>query len=789
MPLSSNTQLGPYRIVEPIGSGGMGEVYRARDTKLDRTVALKILPHDLAESEERRTRFLREARAASAIDHPNVAHIYEIGEADGVHFIAMQYVGGTSLAEKAQRGPLASADIINVGLQVADALDAAHGRGIVHRDIKPANLVLDERGQIKVLDFGLAKTLGRAQSEHDSDAATEPKTAAGMVMGTVQYMSPEQALGRDVDGRSDIFSLGVVLYELTTGRLPFSGASPTETIERIVNAQPEAIARFNYDVPAELERIIRKCLEKAPADRYQSAKELVVDLRHLKRDSESGGRIAAAPTKRHRSLALGAGSLVLVALAAGGLFWFLGNSERIDSLAVLPFENGSDDPDAEYFSDGVTESIINSLSRLPNVKVISRTSAFHYKGRAIDPRTVGQELEVEALVLGRVVQRDDELVISAELVRTADSGQVWGEQYRRTAADVFDIQKDMAREITEALRVQLSEEQEGLLTKQYTQDAAAYEAYLKGRYQWNRRTEDGLRRAIDFFREAIERDGNYAPAFAGLADSYISSGFYYSPPHDVFPEARAAAERALEVDPTLGEAHASLGYIKAMYDWDFADSESEFQRAIELDPAYATAYHWYSEPLIITGRSQEAMERIRKAVELDPLSRIINATLGLWLAYTERHQEAERQFEKTLELDPSWPLVHLWRAQNYELQGLFSEAIPHYETSVALDEASFAAPFALGSLGHAYAKSGRIEEARAVLEQLDELAESRYVRPYERAVVYAGLGDLELCFEWLERAYEERSTEMPFLAVLPIRADIENDPRFAELVRRLGLEP
>ena len=494
--------LSHYRVLEKLGAGAMGEVYLAKDTKLDRTVALKILPPAFAENPERLERFVREAKAASAIKHANVAHIYEIGAADGVHFIAMEHVEGETLAARLSGKPLPTTDILDIAAQVADALDEAHGKGITHRDIKPGNLMLTDRGQIKMLDFGLAKMA--ATSGPDSDAPTEAKTSAGIVMGTVQYMSPEQALGRDVDGRSDIFSLGVVLYELATGRLPFSGANATETLARITTSQPEAIARLNYDVPAELERVIRKCLEKEPEARYQSAKELLVDLKNLKRDTESGAVAATTPTRSNRLPALAAGALVLLA-AAIGLFWFSGDSEQIDSLAVLPFENGSADPDAEYFSDGVTESIIISLSRLPDVKVISRTSAFHYKGQVIDPVAVGAELGVEALVIGRIVQRGDDLSISAELVRTRDSGHIWGGRYQRKAADIFSIQEDMAREISDALRVQLTTEQEELLTKQFTTSSDAYAAYLKGRYHWNRRTRKGSAKPSCTFRKRFNR--------------------------------------------------------------------------------------------------------------------------------------------------------------------------------------------------------------------------------------------------------------------------------------------
>ena len=774
--------LSHYRVLEKLGAGAMGEVYLAKDTKLDRTVALKILPTEFAENPERLERFVREAKAASAIQHANVAHIYEIGEADGVHFIAMEHVKGETLAARLSGKPVPTKDILDIGVQVADALDEAHGKRITHRDIKPGNLMLTDRGQIKMLDFGLAKMA--ATSEAGSDAPTEAKTSAGIVMGTVQYMSPEQALGRDVDGRSDIFSLGVVLYELATGRLPFSGANATETLARITSSQPEAIARLNYDVPAELERVIRKCLEKDQDARYQSARDLLVDLKNLKRDTESGAVSAAtAPTRSNRWPAFSAGALVLLA-AAMGLFWFSGDSEQIDSLAVLPFENGSADPDAEYFSDGVTESIISSLSRLPNVKVISRNSAFRYKGQTIDAEAVGRELDVEALVLGRIVQRGDELSVSAELVRTRDSGQIWGEQYQLKAADIFTIQENMAQEISDALRLQLTAEQEELLTKQFTTSSEAYAAYLKGRYHWNRRTEEGIRQAVVHFQEAIGEDPDYALAYSGLADSYSLLGYYYESPRTALPQARAAAERALELDERLGEAHASLGWIKTVYDWDFAEAEREFLRAIELNPMYPTAYQWYSHFLLITRRHDESLEQARIAAELDPLSLIISSNYGGFLGYAGRYEEGAEQLRKTLELNPSWALGHMWLGENYELGGLLSEAIPHYEKAVELDET----PYVLGSLGHAYAKSGRVDEALAVLERLDELSKSRYVAPLERAYVHAGLGDLDRSFEWLEKAYEERSSDLLLARVFPIGKDIEHDPRFSDLIRRIGLE-
>ena len=422
----------------------------------------------------------------------------------------------------------------------------------------------------------------------------------------------------------------------------------------------EAIARFNYDAPADLERIIRKCLEKdAGKNRYQTAKELLVDFRNLKRDIESGAVAAGAPaaSKRIRWPALAGGILVLVALAAGGLYWSSGpTTEQIDSLAVLPFENAGGDPDTEYFSDGVTESIISSLSQLPDVRVISRTSAFHYKGQVIDPEAIGKELDVEALVLGRIVQRGDDISISAELVHTSDSGQIWGEQYQRKTADVFAIQKEMAKEISDALRLRLTTEQEERLTKQYTTSSKAYQAYLKGRYYWNQRTEEGLRQAIVHFREAIEADPGFALAYSGMADSYSILGWYYLPPNEAYPKARAAAQQALELDASLAQAHNSLANVKLAYDWEFAEAEAGFQRAIELNPTYETAYHWYSLHLAAMDRRDEAVEQIRLAVELDPLSLIINDNLAIWLGIAGRYQESVEHFRKTLELDPAWAL-------------------------------------------------------------------------------------------------------------------------------------
>ena len=476
--------------------------------------------------------------------------------------------------------------------------------------------------------------------------------------------------------------------------------------------------------------------------------------------------------------------MVLGALAAGGVYWSFEPTEQIDSLAVLPFENGSGDPDAEYFSDGVTETIISSLSQLPDVRVISRASAFHYKGQAIDPELVGRELDVEALVLGRIVLRGDDISISAELVRTSDRGQIWGEQYQRKTADVFAIQKEMAKEISDALRVRLTTDQEERLTRQHTTSSLAYQAYLKGRYYWNQRTEAGLEQAIVHFQEAIEVDAGFALAYSGMADSYSILGWYYVPPREAFPKARAAAERALELDATLAQAHTSLAYVNFAFDWEFAEAESGFLRAIELNPSYETAHHWYSVFLVATARPEEAIEQVRIAVALDPLSLIINDNFALWLGTAGRYEESMEQFRTTLALDPSWTLGHERLGWVYEFQGLHREAVAPYEKALEISGRRVS----LGWLGHAYAKSGRVDDAHAVLERLDDLAKTNYVSPLVIARVHAGLADLDRVFKYLDAAYEERSSQLVMLRITPIDRDLDRDPRYSDLLRRIGLE-
>jgi eukaryotic-like serine/threonine-protein kinase len=787
-------QVGPYKIHSLLGVGGMGEVYLAQDPRLDRDIALKILPTELASNPARIQRFIREARATSGLKHPNVATIYEIGKSDEFHFIAMEYVEGQTLAAKISGRPLPIAEIVDIGIQVADALDEAHRKGITHRDIKPANLMLTSREQVKILDFGLAKVVRPEGQPIGSDISTVMKTETGVVMGTVQYMSPEQVLGKEVDHRTDIFSLGVVLYEMTTGRLPFTGTSSSETMDRVVHGQPEAIARFNYDVPAELERIIRKCLEKDGDTRYQSARELLIDLRNLKRDSDLGGptveKVAAQPASEFRLMAFAAIGVALLTLIGVGVYQLGWGSQAMDSLAVLPFLNESADPNMEYLSDGITESLISSLSQLPNLRVKARSIVFQYKGKDLDPQKVGRDLRVQAAVTGRVQQRGDTLIIAVEMVDVEKGSQLWGGQYSRKLADIFAIQEEISKEISEKLRLRLTGEEQKRLTRRYTENPEAYQAYLKGRYFWNKRTEEAFRKGIEYFQQAIEHDPSYALAYAGLADSYNLLGlnvYQGLPPKEAYPRAKAAAMKAIDLDDSLAEPHTSIAWVKFRFDWDWPGAEREFNRAIELNPRYPTAHHWYAYYLTTMGRRDESRAAILRSQELDPLSLIINATVAHVFYYAREYDRAIEQLRKTIEIDSNFGHAHRLLGEAYRQKVMFEDAIVEMQKAVTLSGTGRV--YYLGQLGNVYAVSGKRNEALRIIDELMELSQRRYVSPSSFAIVYIGLGDKDQAFAWLEKAYEERSTFLTEFKVEPMFDSLRSDPRFQDLLRRVNLPP
>jgi len=795
MSIPSGKILAHYEIVSPLGAGGMGEVYLARDTQLERLVALKFLPLEISNDPQRLRRFTQEARAASALNHPNIAHIYELGEADGARFIAMEYVEGKSLEHKINRTPLRVADILQIAPQIADALSEAHAKGIIHRDIKASNIVLTNRGQVKVLDFGLAK-LVTDKPLPDADVSTQLKTSPGIVIGTVPYMSPEQALGHDIDYRSDIFSLGIVLYEMATGRLPFSGRTVTETLSHITHDQPEAVSRYNYDVPSELERIIRKCLEKDPARRYQATSELVVDLENLKRDSQSLGptNISITPIpKRQKRLALVGGALLLAVLVVG-LFLFLrkegarsNDRQTIQTIAVLPFANSSGDQSSEYLSDGITESIINSLSQLPRLRVMARATVFRYKGKEIDPGSIGRELQVDAVLTGRVLQQADNLVVQADLVNVNDGSELWGEHYTRKAVDVFAIQDEIAKQITDRLRLRLSGAEEKLVTKHYTENAEAYDLYLKGRFFQQKGTEEGLDKAIEYYLQAIERDPNYTLAYVGVAHSYNLLGgvLGFRAPNATFPKGKEFLTKAVALDEGLANAHAVLASYTLEYDWNWPEAERQFKRAIELNPNDSEAHESYGMYLEALGRFDEAISERLLAQKFNPLSPFTVADVGYPYYYARKYDEAIAWYRKGLELDPKVSWCHLWIGQAYVQKGMFKEAIDEINQAV---QSSGGDIRMRATLGHALAVAGQREEARNVLKDLQEVSKQRYVSPYYFALISAGLGDNQQAVTWLQKAQEERQPYLVLMSVEPVFDRLHSDPGFIAIERSVGLQ-
>ena len=775
----------------------MGVVYKAEDSRLGRFVALKFLPSEFAKDHQALERFKREARAASALDHPNICTIYDIGEHDGQPFIVMQLLTGDTLKELIGRGGLKMDAVLDLSIQIADGLAAAHARGIVHRDIKPANIFITSDGNAKILDFGIAKESTAKPAGSLSDLPTLDNanlTGPGTAVGTVAYMSPEQARGEDIDARSDLFSFGAVMYETATGRPVFHGDTTAVIFDSILRVTPLPPFQLNPQVPRMLNEIIMRSLEKDRKLRYQSALDLKADLQRAKRDTTESQSIVAewerpaparATSRRGRAIifALAAFSVAFFVLLRLSLTYFRGTGGAIDSVAVLPFANMSGSPDSEYLSDGITESLIDSLSELPNLKVMSHSAVFRYKGKTTDPKTAGTELGVRAVLTGRVTQRGDNLTVNVELVKVEDNTALWGEQYNSKLADALSVQNDIAARISEKLLLKLSPEQKTRLAKRQTGNPEAYQLYLKGRYYASRFTTEQLARGLDYFHKAIAIDPNYALAYAGIAYYYNLAVDFTIPPHDAMPKAKEAARKALDLDDTLAEAHSELGAALLFYDYDWAGSEREFRRALGLNPNYTTALEYDSWRLLAVGRVNESLARIREAEKLDPLSPEIASLAGWFSHFAHHYDDAVMESRKSLELDRDYWLAYCILAQTYQQQGHFDEAIAALESARKAED-QISVP--LAELAHAYAMSGRQARAREALDDL--LARSRrgHVSKYIIATTYAALGDKKEALSRLEQAYEERSWYLLFLNLDPELDSLRSEPRFQDLVRRMN---
>lgn len=829
--LATGTLLGRYKILHRLGAGGMGVVYKALDTTLDRPVALKLLPADLVEREDRVQRFIREAKAASALNHPHILIIYEIGEAsvvqesedettDGaqqyaqpIHYIAMEFIDGDTLRGKFRREKTSIREILEFFAQVADGLTKAHQAGIVHRDLKPDNVMITRDGYAKILDFGLAKLMEAPVGQSSgTDVCSEAATVElplqlstpGIVLGTIGYMSPEQARGQSeiIDHRSDIFSFGCMLYEAVAGRRPFVGDSDIDTLFKIVYVPPMPVTEANPSAPSELQRIIRKCLEKDADDRYQLIREVSTDLRNLRREMELKPEIQHFDAPSSQQSATSQQALTLSSNASGSQSGTGSmspsasspaarksrSSKVINSLAVLPLVNVGADPNTEYLSDGITESIINNLSQLPRLRVMARATAFRYKGREVDPQEVGRELDVRAILMGRVLLRAGRLVVKVELVDVAYGSQLWGEQYNREFIDIFEIEDEIAREISAKLRLKLSQGEKKRLNKRHTKNTEAYQLYLKGRYHWNKRIEDDLKKGVEYFQRAIDKDPTYALAYAGLADSYIVLVQYSDLPFkEAHAKAKAAALRALELDDTLAEAHTSLAAV-GDEEWGLIGAEKEFKRAIELNPNYPTAHQWYGEYLSRIGRHEEALAEIKRAQQLDPLSLIINATRGYLQIEARQYDQAIEQLQKTIEMDKNFFRAHSNLGNAYLEKGMFEQAIDEHERAgVLAGEDPERCAQRAATLRAAYEASGAKGYWQAQLEEdLDRVKRER-VSPYIVASLYARLGERESALDWLQRAYTERDVNLLSLKIDPAFDQLRSEPQVGEMLRRIGL--
>jgi serine/threonine protein kinase/tetratricopeptide (TPR) repeat protein len=746
-------QLGQYRIEAPLGEGGMGEVYRATDTKLGREVAIKVLPREFVNDPDRLARFRREAQLLASLNHPNIATLHGLEESGGSCCLVMELVPGETLAERLGAGAIPVEEVLRICIQIADALGAAHRKGITHRDIKPANIKVTPEGRVKVLDFGLAKAAHESQTEEPSHAQTLTElTQPGLILGTPSYMSPEQARGEPVDRRVDVWAFGCVLFELLVGQRPFRGGSVAEIIACVLKSEPDWQA-VPSRTPAKVRDLLRHCLQK-DRDRRLS------DITDARKDIEEALRVPA--TGRQPA-----------------------PDRAVDSLAVLPFANTSGDPQMEYLSDGLTESIIFSLSQLPQLRVMSRSAVFRFKGRSQEAQEIGQSLGVGAVLTGKVLQRGETLLISAELVDVENGWQRWGAQYRRKVEDIFAMEEEIAKEISENLRLKLTPEKENLLARRYTDNVEAYHLYLKGRFYWAKRTEEGLLKGIQYFRQAIELDPTYALAYAGVAEGYVPMAVYcHLAPKDACPKAMAAARAALEIDSKLSEALTVVGATMSYYDWDLENAEKELRQAVALDPKYPRARQALAENLTMSGRFEEAVIEAKRALELDPLALSLNAHMAMTYYFAREYDKAIEHGSRTVDMDPNFFPGYFYLGMAYQMNGQFAEAAAALQQARVLSNNS---TLMVASLGGAVAAWGKQEEARNILQELEQMGRRKYVSQVFVAAILTGLGEIDQALTCLETAYQDRCTWLPRCLAADGRLDrLHSESRLQRLMRRVS---
>ena len=745
--------LSHYRIVEQIAAGGMGVVHRARDERLGRDVALKVLPAGALSDERARERFRREALALSRLNHPHIATIYDLDREEGVDFLVMEYIPGQTVSQMVQGAALEEKEALSIGAQITEALEEAHEQGIVHGDLKSDNVLVTPKGRVKVLDFGLASLRGPLLQ----GAETAVYTGESVVTGTLPYMAPEQLLRGENDARTDLYSLGVVLYEMTTGRLPFREPLAAALIEAICHRAPTSPATVRPDLSRHLDQVILRLLHKDPARRFQSARELRAELRRVRAGgsaSTAGGGSAPAP--------------------------------RVESLAVLPLENLSGDPEQDYFADGMTEALIAGLAKIRALRVISRTSVMRYKGQRISLPEIARALDVHGIVEGTVLRAGNRVRITASLVDAENDRHLWNDTYERDVGDILALQGEVAQAIAKEIQVTITPQEVARLARPSAVNPEAYQAYLKGRYHWEKRSEEGLKKALHHFQEAIDLDPAYAPAYSGLADYYITLGnFNLVDSNQAYPKGKAAALRGLEIDPDSAEAYTSLASVKTSYEWDRAGAEKDFRRAITLNPNYANAHHWFADHLVSLARFAEGMEEIAKAQSLDPLSLVMNADAGGYLFYAGRNDEAIDQVRRTLDLDPEFAPAYRQLGGIFEQMERYAEAIEAFERAKVV---SGSATYSLTALAHTYARSGRVDEAKEMLKNLDDLGKRKYVSPYSLAAIHVALRDYDRAFQELDRAVKGHDRALIWLKVAPRFTAVREDPRFQAILRTVGAE-